>query len=222
MGNVAKALNGNGCCRGVHAEVFHCFAHGEDHAKAGGFGAAFRAAAAKGFAGDGTGSVVAHEGGVLVHHPAHHLGSCANVRCRDVLAGTNILPHDAHKAAHQAFFFANREGGGIHHNAALTATQGDVGDSAFPGHPHRQSAHGIGGFIGRKAQTALIGTAGIVVLNAETLEDFDAAIIHAHRDTEVEFPRGIAQKISDFLAEFKLVGDFVELSLSHFKSVCTS
>src|SRR5690606_11286841 len=141
---------------------------------------------------------------------------------RDVLARTDILPHNAHKAAHQAFFFADREGGGIHHNAALTATQGDVGNSAFPGHPHSQSADSISSFIGRKAQTALIWTAGIVVLYTETLEDPDGTVVHAHRDAEVEFPCRVAQKIPDFLAEFKLIGDFVELSLSHFKSVCTS
>ena len=62
MGDVAETLDCRGGFGGVHAEVFHGFADGENHAKTSRFGATLRAAAAEGLASDGAGGVITNDG----------------------------------------------------------------------------------------------------------------------------------------------------------------
>ena len=106
--DVAKALHGGHRFGRVHLEVLHGLAHGVDHAEAGGFGAAQRAAAAEGLAGDHAGGVLPDQLGILIHHPAHHLRGGAHVRGGHVLARADVAPHLLHPAAAQSFLLGHR------------------------------------------------------------------------------------------------------------------
>ena len=199
--------------------MLHGFAHGVDHAIAGGFGAPQRTAAAHRFAGDHAGGVLARQLGVFVHHPAHHLRGGAHIRRGHVLARTDVLPDLLDPAAAQAFFLADGERGRVNDHAALAAAQRDIRHGAFPGHPGGQRAHGIDRLSRVEANAALVGAAGVVVLHAEAFKDADRAVIHAHRDAEVEFAQRPAQDLAHLRVQLEQLGHMVKLSLRHFKSI---
>ncbi len=217
--DVAEALDGSDRLGRIHLEVLHRLADGVDDAVAGGFGAPERAAAAQGLAGDDAGGVLPDELGVLVHHPAHHLRVGADVRGGDVLARADIAPHLLHPAAAQALLLGDGEGGGVNGHAALAAAQGDIGDGALPGHPHRQGAHGVERLGGVEADAALVGAAGVVVLDAVAEEEPERAIVHAHRELELELAGGPAQDLRHLGVQVELPGDVVELALRHLKCI---
>ena len=166
--------------------MLHGLADGVNDAVAGGLGAAFRAAAFDRFAGDHAGGVMTDQLGIFIHHPAHHLGGGVNIRGRHVLARADVLPHLPDPAAAQAFLLIDGKRGGVHDHAALAAAQRDIGHGALPGHPHREAAHGVEGLSRVEAYAALVGAARVVMLHAEAGEDFQRAIVHAHRDAEGE------------------------------------
>ncbi len=217
--HVAEAFDGGDGFLAVHLQVLHGFAHGVDHAIAGGFGAAERAAVTQGLAGEHAGRELADELGIFVHHPAHHLGGGANIGCGHVIARADVLPHHVHPTAAQAFLLMHGKRGGIHDDAALAAAQGDVGDGALPGHPGCQGADGVHGLIGCKANAAFVWAAGIVVLNAIALEDARGAVVHAHRDAEGVFAHRPAQDFGDDGIKLEQFGNMVELLLSHLKGI---
>ena len=157
--------------------------------------------------------------GILVHHPAHHLRGGAHVRGGDVLADADVLPHLLHPAAAQAFLLADRERGRVDDDAALAAAQRDVRHGAFPGHPGRQRAHHVERLGRVEADAALVGAARVVVLDAEALEDLDRAVVHAHRDAEVELAHRPAQHFGDLRVEVELLGHLIELLLRHFEFI---
>ena len=70
-----------------------------------------------------------------------------------------------------------------------------------------------------EADAALAGTAGIVVLHTEALENLDPAVVHAHRDAEAELAQRAAQQITDALLQTDQVGDLVELGPRHLEGV---
>ncbi len=195
--HVAEAFDRRDSFGGIHLEMLEGFAHGVDHTVTRGFGAAFGAAAAQRLAGEDTRGVLADQTGILVHHPAHHLGGGANIGSRHVVAGTDVLPHHIHPAAADPFLFIGRERGRVADHAALAAAERDVGHGAFPGHPGRQGAHGVEGLRRVEADAALIGAARIVVLHTKTLEDADGAVVHADGDAEGIFPHRPAQNFTD-------------------------
>ncbi len=162
---------------------------------------------------------MAHQFGVFIHHPAHHLAGCSYIGCGHVIAGADEFPDNIHVTASQSFFFADRQGCGIHDDAAFTAAQRDVGDSAFPGHPGRQSADGVQGLGGMPADAALIGAAGVIVLNTEALEYTKGTVIHANGDAEAEFAHWPAQHFTYFAVKTQQISYVIELSLCHFKSI---
>ena len=73
---------------------------------------------------------------------------------------------------------------GVADDAALGAAEGNVDDSALPGHPAGQGAHFVEGDVGRVADAAFGRAAGDGVLNAEAGEHFDATIVHGRRESE--------------------------------------
>jgi len=199
--------------------VLHRLAHGENYAETSRFGAPKRTAATNRLTGNHAGGVLPGDARILIHHPAHHLGGGANVRRGYVLARTDVAVHSAHISPAQAFFFRDRKRGGVHHNAALAAAQGDIGDSAFPGHPHGKRPHGVGSFRRVKAQTAFVRPAGVVVLHAVGFEHPDFPVIHTHWQAHMEFAGRPAQNLTNLLIQPKLVGNFVKLLLCHLKCI---
>jgi len=105
--HVAKTLQRDAAFGRVQTQVLHRLAHGIDDAKASGFGASERTAAANRFAGNHAGGVLPGDARILVHHPTHHLGGGADVRSGDILAGTNVFVHGADVSPAQAFFFTD-------------------------------------------------------------------------------------------------------------------
>src|SRR5690606_36401894 len=114
--------------------------------------------------------VLTDEAGIFIHHPTHHLRGGANIGSGHVIAWTNILPHGSYPTAAQFFLFTDRQCGRIDHDTALTTTQRNVRHGAFPGHPRRQRADGIHGLSWVEANAALVGSASIIMLNAEALK----------------------------------------------------
>ena len=190
-----------------------------NHAIAGGFGAAERTTASDRFAGDHAGGILAGQFGILIHHPAHHLWGGTHIRGGHILPRADIAPNRLNVAAAQALFFADSQGGRVNDNTALSATQRNIRHGAFPGHPGGQRAHGIHRFGRMEANTALAWADGVVVLHVEAVKNPDLAIIHAHRDTEMEFAQRPAQVFTHLLIQLKLVGYLVKLLLRHLKGV---
>ena len=133
--------------------------------------------------------------------------------------GTDVPPHLLHPAAAQAFLLGDGEGGRVDEHAALAAAQRDIGHGALPGHPGGQGAHGVERLGGVEANAALVGAAGIVVLDAVAVEDAQRAVVHAHRDAELELARGPAQDLRHLGVQVEQLGDVVELALRHFKCI---
>jgi hypothetical protein len=70
-----------------------------------------------------------------------------------------------------------------------------------------------------KTDSAFARTDRIVVLHAEAVENADEPVIHANRDTEVEFPQRPAQIFTHLLVKIELVGNLVKLLLCHLKGI---
>ncbi len=70
-----------------------------------------------------------------------------------------------------------------------------------------------------EADAALVGAAGVVVLDAEALEDAQRAVVHAHRDAEVVLAHRPAQHFGNLRVELEQLGDPVELLLGHFEGI---
>jgi hypothetical protein len=73
--------------------------------------------------------------------------------------------------------------------------------------------------MGVKSDAALAGAAGVAVLDAESFENFVAAVVHADRDEEVVLPKGVPEQISGCLIQSELFGRGVELLLGHREGV---
>jgi hypothetical protein len=67
--------------------------------------------------------------------------------------------------------------------------------------------------------SALPGTPSVVVLHPESPEDFHFAVIHPHRDAELEFSERDAKKIACRLIKPEDFRILVELRLGFLKSV---
>ncbi len=217
--DIAKTLNRRDHFFGIKFQMLQGFAHGVNHAVAGRFGASERAAAAERFASYYAGRKLTRLLGIFIHHPAHHLRGRANIGSGHVLARTNVAPNVLHPTAAQSFFFGGGKRGGIHNYAAFTAAQRNIGDGAFPSHPHGKRAHGIHRLVSRETNAAFVRTARIVVLNTKACEDLQGTVIHAYRNAERKLARWVAQHFSHFWLQVKFFGDMIKLFLRHCKSI---
>ncbi len=106
-------------------------------------------------------------------------GICCPHRRGDVLAGTNVAPHGAHKPA-QAFFLANREGRGVNNHAAFPPPKGISATAHFqvihitPGAPCRWSR------LGENVSRLYSVRAHRYV--ARKASNAGCTVIHTHRD----------------------------------------
>jgi len=122
-------------------------------------------------------------------------------------------------AAAQAFLLRAGKRRGVNGHAAFGTAQRNVGHRGFPCHPHGKGAHGVDGFLGVEADTALGRAAGVIVLHPVAVKSLDVAVIHSHRNLEAEFPHGPAQHLGDIFVQAQQIGHVVELLLSHFESI---
>ncbi len=217
--HISKAFDGGDGPGRIDLQVSERFTHSVNDAVACGFGPALGAATADRFAGEHARGVLTDKTGIFIHHPAHHLGRGSDIRRRDIVAGTDVLPHGAHPAAADLFLLDSGERGRVADHAALAAAEGDIGNRAFPCHPGGKSPHCIEGLVGGEADAALVGSARVIVLDAESLEDTHRTIVHADGDAKGIFPHGPAQDFAHAGVEVEHFSDLVELFLCQFKGI---
>ncbi|MNV46626.1 hypothetical protein D3C71_1384650 [compost metagenome] len=133
--HVTKALYRHFGTFKLYAQTFGHFTTGHEHATAGRFFTAQRAAQVDRLTGDnaGDGSAVVH--GVGIHHPGHHFGVGADVRCRDVFLWPDDKTDFAGVATGQSFQLAFRQFERIDADPPLGATVRQVNCRTFDGHP---------------------------------------------------------------------------------------
>jgi hypothetical protein len=73
-----------------------------------------------------------------------------------------------------------------------------------------------------ETDSPLAGAAGVVVLDPETSEYLDLAVVHANGNTEMVFPHRIAEQVSARLVQFEEISDPVKLSLRDLEGVVRS
>ena len=93
---------------------------------------------------------------------------------------------------------------GVADHSALGAAKRDVHDRALPGHPARQSAHFVERDLGRVADAAFAGTACNGVLNPESGENLDAAVVHGDRKVNDNFARGRPEQLPKSFIQIQL------------------
>ncbi len=190
------------------------------HAAAGGgIAAPGRTAQRQRLAGDHAEFVVALHEGELVHHPGHDLRGGVDVGGRHVLLQAEDAPHLADISPAQALQFTQRQRLGVADDAALAAAQGDIHHGALPGHPGRQGADGVDRLAAVEADAALVGAAGVVVLDAETVEDLGGAVVHVHRQRDVQLAQGPAQQFVHSRVQLQEFCGFVQLPLRHLERI---
>jgi hypothetical protein len=68
-----------------------------------------------------------------------------------------------------------------------------------------------------ETDSSFAGAARIVMLNPETPEYLDVAVVHANGDTEMVFPQRMTEQIPGRLVQIEKVSHPVKLSLGYFK-----
>ncbi len=126
---------------------------------------------------------------ILVHHPGHDLGGGVDVRRRHVLLRADDPPDLVDVGPAQPLQFTLGHLLGVADDAALAAAEGQVEERTLPGHPGGQRADGVDGLVGMEADSALAGSLGVVVLDAESLKHLQRAVVHADRNRNVKFAR---------------------------------
>ncbi len=145
-----------------------------------------RAADRERLAGDDAQDGVALVHRVRVEDPGHHARVGADVGRGDVLLGADLVDDLARVTARQALELAARELLGVADHAALGAAEGQAHQRALPRHPHRERLDLVPGDGRVVADAALRGAAGDVVGDAVAAEDTDRAVVHRHRDRDLD------------------------------------
>ena len=147
-----------------------------------------------GLAGDHTRHVVASDDAVLVHHPGHDLRISVHIRGRDISFRANVMSQCADVATAHTFELSLRHLFGVADHAAFSSAEGNVHHGRFPGHPGSQGTHGVNGLVGMEANATLRRSPGVVILYAEAFEDLDYAVVHPHREADVELAHWFAEQ----------------------------
>src|SRR4029077_18008701 len=105
-----------------------------------------------------------------------------------------------------ALEFAAGHFAGIADDAALGAAEGDVYDSAFPGHPGGEGANFIDGDVRGKADAALTWAPNRGMEHPVTGENLELTVVHANRNVKGDFLVWIFQITINALLEAKFVG----------------
>lgn len=215
--DVSKSLNDNGPTGNGPAEFVKNVRCKESDSMTGGAGATTRTLQAERFASDDRGNEVAGVSRVGIGHPRHGLLVSSHVRCHDVGIGADEWNHLHGKSAGEPFEFACGHAARIASDAAFAATERQVHQRAFPGHPHGEGGD-FSEIHGRVVtQAALDWTARQVVLDPVAEEHFSAAIIAVdrHGDSDPAFRPFAA--FTQILGKIEKLGDLVKLFRCHRK-----
>ncbi len=191
--DVAEALDDDARALGVDSEPRHLVERDDRDAAAGRFDAPARAADLERLAGDDARRVLAHVHRVGVHDPRHVLRRRVDVGRGHVFVGPDHFDQLGGVAARDPFDLRHRERRRIAGDAALSAAERQVDDSALPGHPEGQRGHLVERDAGMEADAALGRAAREVVLHAIARVHLDAAVVALERDREDDLPRGMGE-----------------------------
>ena len=152
---------------------------------------------------------------VRVEDPRHGLGVRVHVRRRDVGRGADLVHDLAREAAGHPLELALRHRLRIAGDAALGAPEGDTGQGALPGHPHRQRPYLVEGDVGVVADAALRRPARQAVLDAIALEDLHPSVVHPRRDGDHDPLLAPLEHPHERFVEPEHVGDPAQLRACH-------
>ena len=217
--DVAKSLDNRGAFLGIDFQHVHRPLDQINNAAAGGFTPAFRAADRDRFAGDDFVHAIPLIDRIGVHEPRHDLLVRPHVGAHDVGMRTDERNHFLHVTPRDGFELVPRKLGGIARNAAFGAAVGQIGERAFPAHPHGERRGFSHGKTGRETGAALGRAKRQVVLNAIALESLNAAVVHVNRERDRDGALRIHQPIAVVAIDFQVIGDDLELVASHLEHV---
>src|SRR5215831_15154040 len=210
---VAESLNNYASGGALHAEETKSLL-GDDHAAAArSLRAAAGAAEIDGLSGDDGGLGVAGVHGIGVHDPGHGLLVGVDVGSRDVDLGTDELEQLGGVAAGDFFELGRRQDARIADDASLGSAEGNVGDSAFPGHPGGEGADFIESYVRSVPDSAFCRTPRDGVLDAKAREQFDAAVVKLDGNVDDDLAGGRAENLLHPLIDAKARGRFVKARL---------
>ena len=203
----------------LDAEDLGRLANREDAAAGGRVAASFRSAQGQGLAGDHAEFVVTAHERELVHHPRHDLRGRVDVGSRDVLEQPEHAADLTDVGTGQALELAGGHLLGVADDPALAASERDVDDRGLPGHPRRQRAHRVDRLVRMEADTALRGSARVIVLDPEPVKDLRRSIVHLDREGDVHFTNRPPEELVDPVVELEDFRRLVELTLGDVKGV---
>lgn len=207
--DVAEAQHAEGALLGLEAEFGEHFDEGVNDALAGGFFAAERAAVFDGLAGDdGGGIFTADVGkeGVGVGDPGHVLGVGADVGRGDVVIRADTVGDGGREATDDALHLAVAVLAGIDLDAALAAAEGHADERALHGHEEGERLDVVEMHVVMKAEAALVGAEGVVVLNAIALEEPVVTVVHLHGEVDHDFGLGLGEDDLDAVRQTHQLG----------------
>ena len=123
------------------------------------------------------------------------------------------------KRRRQVLELAPRQLLGVDDDAALAAAERDADDRALPGHPHREGLDLVDRHVLVVADAALGRAATQVVLDAIAGEDLHGAVVHLHREVDVQLAARLAQHLAQARVQVEPFGGQVELLLRHLPRV---
>ena len=177
--------------------------------------AADRAADRERLAGDDAEHRVALVHRERVEDPRHHLRARADVGRRDVALRADLVDDLGRVAARHALELLGRELLRVADDAALGAAEREVHQRALPRHPHRQRLELVERDRGVVADAALRRAARDVVRDAPAGEDAHAAVVHRHRDRDLDRLLARAEDRDEVVVDAERVGHVLQLLLGH-------
>ena len=182
-----------------------------EHAAAGGFIAAERAAKAHGLTGDDARDKIPARHAIRIHDPGHDLGIGVDVGRRDVLPGADDGQNSACVPPREMFDFVGRHLLGVAGDAAFAAAERNIHHGAFPGHPRGESLNLVERHPGMEANAPFGRAARGVVLDAVAFKATDFAVVHPHGHRDRENTLRGAHHSADVVVEIEDIGGHFEV-----------
>jgi hypothetical protein len=183
---VPEALDGDGRVVALAEEAVAELVDDVEGAIGGGAGTAGDAAERQRLAGQHGRDVSAADLGVLVGHPPHHELVGRDVGSGDVDVGPDRVGDRRDVAAGEPFELGAAQPLDVDRDPALRATEGQVEQRGLEGHPEGQRGDLVDVDPRVEPDAALRRATGAVVADPVAAEDLQPAVVHAHRDRDLE------------------------------------